>query len=191
MRQISPFDDARLLYERAAGHIEEFNLTFGRKSAAPAWRVSLDADPTGGCECKLILNREALRKLKPIAADIANNLIHALDHVVAASARIMNPGRHRDLYFPFATDDLKFYKKTSDMARKIGNKEAAFLEGVRKSNPHVFLELQILKEVSNSVKIGGLFQQKTLRLQFPLSESEDPRRYFRYQRDISMTTMNL
>jgi len=90
----------------------------------------------------------------------------------------MNPGRHRDLYFPFATDDLKFYKKTSDMARKIGNKEAAFLEGVRKSNPHVFLELQVLKEVSNSVKHWRLIPTKNAALAISIERIGRPQEIF-------------
>src|SRR5437868_5483133 len=97
---VNPFDDARLLHERALKHIAEFNELAHPSEAPKLWTFDLSKDPnTGEAVYKLKLNRGILRRAKPIIGDIANNLRHALDHVASAAARLNGQSRDFNLKY--------------------------------------------------------------------------------------------
>jgi hypothetical protein len=83
-------DDAQLLHDRAQAHRRAFNrlVGIGQNLLWNVRRTVLADGATHGAE--LVLDRAILRQTKPIVADIANNLVHALDHIAAAT-----PGEYR------------------------------------------------------------------------------------------------
>lgn len=54
------------------------------------------------------MDRAILRELKPVIADIANNLVHALDRVAAAARVQADTGKADGLYFPITDDNGAF-----------------------------------------------------------------------------------
>jgi hypothetical protein len=101
------FDDAALLWARAQYHLAEY-----QRQPDP-WRFEEEQDPkTGEWLYGLTLDRGNLRARKPMASDIANNLIHALDQVIVACARVHGAPR-RNIYYPIDTDDQRFAPRRS------------------------------------------------------------------------------
>lgn len=76
------FLDARLLLERANKHSQELF-----DECRKLWRLETEAKNSQDYRHRITFNRAALPKLRPIVADVANNLRHALDHLAAEAAR--------------------------------------------------------------------------------------------------------
>lgn len=113
-------DDAQLLFERAQAHKRELNGLLG---AGPGllWNIERSTSPDGQHRAELRIDRSVQRRAKPILADVANNLVHALDHVTAAARKAAGLSNPRNLYFPIEHDD-------DDYAKAIEKKIAVHLD---------------------------------------------------------------
>lgn len=76
------FADARLLLARANKHSRELF-----EESRKLWQLESVADEGQNYRHRLTFNRANQPNLRPIAADVANNLRHALDHLAAEAAR--------------------------------------------------------------------------------------------------------
>ena len=102
-------DDAQLLLERAEAYKRELGGLLG---AGPGmlWNIGRPISPEGRHRAELRIDRRVQRRAKPILADIANNLIHALDHVTAAARKAAGLPNPKNLYFPIELDDDAYAK---------------------------------------------------------------------------------
>jgi hypothetical protein len=156
---MSAFDFARRLHARALAHISEFRET-------KHWLVNrLPDTATERNRYELRLDRNALRNKEAIAADIANNLVHALDHVVAACVRLNGHPNTRDFNFPLfddvtfkkrMKDDAKFNKRMTALEKKIGPNYAAALDRMRSKASAKLPHLLAMKEYPIQASTGNL-----------------------------------
>lgn len=139
-------DDAQLLYERAQIHMQEFN------QLPSPWRILERPDPMSNeWIYALSLDRQSLRLRKPIAGDIANNLVHALDQVLAACARIHGSERSRRHYYPISHDDVIFERRLGRLADYVSPQVLEIFRDAR-SEPFSARYLAALKDLSNGAK---------------------------------------
>lgn len=150
-----PFDDASLLLERAQQHIRELNqLAHGRDSI---WSVGIDPDVASGQWVYVLrLDRNKLRRMTPIAADAANNLIHALDHVATAAYRLHEADRNRKIYFPIDATDSGYRKKEESLEQYLRPEWIKLFAAARARYRHQLEHIQTLKELSNTSKHWAL-----------------------------------
>jgi hypothetical protein len=111
-------DDAKLLLQRAKKHIQEFQARLG--SNPPTWQITTHRDADGSYVYSLNVNRNTLREVKPITADAANNLVHSLDHVAAACARLVGTGRSRSLFYPIDDNNARFATLDKRVRPRVG-----------------------------------------------------------------------
>lgn len=143
------FDDAALLWARAQMHIAEY------RREPPSWRFDEVRDlGTGDWLYGVTLDREALRVRKPIVSDIANNLVHALDQVLAACARIHGTTRSR-IYYPIFNNDDRFDEALIKLSKSVGGEMLEVFRRVRDADP-TRAHLATLKQLSNSAKHWAL-----------------------------------
>lgn len=152
MRASDHLDDAQLLYDLAQTHQREFNAGNGA-CAGRLWdlRRSTSADGTTHT-AELILDRTTLRELKPVIADIANNLVHALDHVAAAARVQAATGKTGRLYFPISDDDDAFYERITQAHPFIGDARADLFAAAREQHRAYLAYLKTVKTLSNEAK---------------------------------------
>jgi len=143
-------DDSRALLSRARKHFAELKE---QTSPRNLWQTAESQDSaTGEWSCHLHLNRAGLVAAKPIIADCANNLISALDHVVAAIARANGCGRHRNLYFPLGVTDDDFAKSLGSATSRLGEQMANVLTETRAAHRNEIPHIASAKEIANSGK---------------------------------------
>ncbi|RUN75055.1 hypothetical protein EJC47_18455 [Sphingomonas sp. TF3] len=147
MTPIDLLEDAQLLYGRAQDHIGAFN-----RLNASLWQLKHGRLPDGTFTGTLVLDRAVLRAMKPVISDIANNLIHALDHVAAAVSRAASSGRPRNLYFPIAPDDAAYEVKRKPLEKLLDPQWLDLFAAVREAHKSYQGYLWLLKEISNSGK---------------------------------------
>lgn len=112
MAAIDLLDDAQLLFERAQAHKRELDELLGA-GAGLLWTIARSITPEGQNRAELLIGRDVQRRAKPILADIANNLVHALDHVTAAARKAAGLPNPHNLYFPIEQDDHAYAKAIS------------------------------------------------------------------------------
>ena len=78
-------EDSRLLFARARHHQVEFNRLLSNDETDRLWSVEEKANKDGTYSYALLVDPSKLEQTKPVAADVANNLVHALDQLVAGS----------------------------------------------------------------------------------------------------------
>lgn len=149
------FDDAALLLERARRHIGEFGEAAYRDPTTKLWDVVI-TPVAGEWIYELVLNRDTLRLVKPIVGDIANNLVHALDQVVAAASRLNAPDRNRSIYYPIDPDDARFDRKLNDLVSHLAPEWISFIRAMREKPVHHQRHLLALKHLSNTSKHWAL-----------------------------------
>jgi hypothetical protein len=150
-------DDALLLYERAQKHVQEFQRVAHHEPSTQIWRTVRSRDArTGEWVYAPLLNRETLRLIKPIVADAANNLIHALDQVAAAGCRVQSSARNRRVHFPLTLDDTVFAQKIQDLAKHLPADWLALFATQRRKHRFHMRHVQVTKELSNSSKHWAL-----------------------------------
>jgi hypothetical protein len=143
------FDDAELLWARAQYHLAEY-----QRQPDP-WRFEEVQDPeTGEWLYGLSLDRANLRARKPMASDIANNLVHALDQVIAACARAHGTPRGH-IYYPIDNDDQSFAGALVKLGKSISPDMIDLISRVRAAD-HNHRHLKTLKALSNSAKHWAL-----------------------------------
>ncbi len=149
MAQPLLFDDAALLWARAQFHLAQY-----RREPDP-WRFEEIQDPeTGDWLYGLSLDRGNLRARKPIASDIANNLIHALDQIIAACARA-HGAKRSNIYYPVDNDDARFAAALAKLSKVLSPEVIGLIDQVRSADPFRG-HLRTLKELSNSAKHWAL-----------------------------------
>jgi len=151
------FEDARSLRDRAQRHFDEFQQLIGRSANPPLWEVKEYPDGDGGTfTYALHLNHDILTKVKPVAADAANNLVHSLDQLVGAAARLHGRGRHRNLYFPWILDEIAFERQLRALEQLIGTGAVTAIREVRNRHKAALPHIHAVKTVSNSGKHWAL-----------------------------------
>ena len=140
-----PLGDARLLHERSLAHIADYSRLAGNDGGL--WRVASSRDGDA-FTTTLILDRAALHALKPIIADTANNLIHALDLVAAAAYRASANGRPRNFYFPIAADDHAYARKSAALGKLLDRQWLDLFAALRDRHKPYQGYLELLKVVS-------------------------------------------
>jgi hypothetical protein len=113
-------DDAQLLLDRAQAHKRELGNLLGA-GLGLLWNIGRSTSPEGQHFAELRIDRGVQHRAKPILADVANNLVHALDHVTAAARKSAGLPNPRNLYFPIERDD-------DDYAKAIEKKVAVHLD---------------------------------------------------------------
>ena len=88
----------------------------------------------------------------PIVADAANNLVHALDQVLAACAKIHGSERHRSRYYPMASNDDQFERQLGLVSAYVGQEQLAAFRHVREKHKPWLPHLNLVKELSNNAK---------------------------------------
>ncbi|HMN53430.1 MAG TPA: hypothetical protein PKC32_04495 [Sphingopyxis sp.] len=145
-------EDARLLFDRAQAHRQHFHHRTGIGDGL-LWDIRRTTSPDGSVHgADLILDRDALKRAKPVIADIANNLVHALDHIAAAARRQANTGKAGRLYFPFTLDEADYAQRIAAMTDFVGADWAALFTAARTQHQLYLPLLQRLKAISNEAK---------------------------------------
>jgi len=152
MAALDLLDDAQLLHDRAQAHRRAFNDVVGVGQNL-LWNVRRAILADGATHsADLVLDRTILRRTKPIIADVANNLVHALDHIAAAARRHANTGKAGRLYFPITTDDAQYAERIAETAEFVGADWADLFTSARNQH-HLFLPyLKTIKQLSNEAK---------------------------------------
>jgi len=151
MSSTDPFDDAQLLYGRAQDHVAEYNRRSGTEPLL--WQIVSGREPESGTFTgTLILDRSLLRAMKPVIADIANNLIHSLDQVAAAASKAGSDDRPKGLYFPIAPDDLAYARKRKALEKLLDPQWLDLFDAARDKHRPWQGYLWLLKEISNAAK---------------------------------------
>ncbi len=154
-------DDARLLLGRAKKHVREFRGLFSRQAPTPVWSIKCSEGADSGYIYSLQINRDTLHEMKPVMADAANNLVHGLDHVAAACARLSNTGRSRNLFFPISDDDAKFALLERIVRPYVGDPYMDLFARLRTRNrqpfhPSRYSYLVLMKEMAGGNKHWNL-----------------------------------
>jgi hypothetical protein len=147
-----PLDDAQLLFDRAQAHRCEFGRLVG---VGPnlMWNVRRAALPDDATHnAKLVLDRMILRRTKPIIADIANNLVHSLDHIAATARHQADTGKQGNLYFPITVDDTLFAQRIAKASAYIGAEWADLFRAAREQHRLFLPYLKAIKQLSNAAK---------------------------------------
>lgn len=145
-------DDAQLLYDRAQTHRGEFHA---RASAGTGglWGIRRSTPADGAAHAaELTLDRTILRELKPVIADTANNLVHALDHVAAAARVQADTGKTGRLYFPITDNDGVFGDRIAEALPYIGDDWADLFTAAREQHRPFLAYLKTVKTLSNEAK---------------------------------------
>lgn len=144
------FASARALLARARVHMAELGVA---QSSPPPWGVQVRPDVLAGeYVYSLYLDRDALRKLEPIVADAANNLIHALDQIVAAWTRLNSAERPRDTFYPTVLDEDRFEKGMTKISKYLPDEALLSIRRTRQNQWRLVEHVALVKELSNSVK---------------------------------------
>ncbi len=148
--QEDQFADAEATFRNADRHFETF-----KRSRDQWFKIHLSqSDTSTGRTAHLVIDQNAVSDRKAIIFDISVNLVHTLDLLIAACARLQGANRLTDLKFPIDERDQEFEKKVSDLVKgniismahgsAIMDSRSGDLSGHRSTNT--------LKEVANSCK---------------------------------------
>lgn len=149
---MDPLDDAQLLYDRAQVHVRSFNQLNDSRDGG-LWRIDGGREGAEGpFTGTLVLDRAVLRSMKPVIGDIANNLIHALDHVAAVASRTVTDERFKNLHFTIANDDETYEKRRAEAGRYLDVKWLDLFTVVRERHRPFQGQLWLLKVISNTAK---------------------------------------
>ena len=98
----NPFEDARLLVSRAQSHIDELEARIKQFFADQPWTTIVEPNFE---KAEYVHKFRPIKRfdpdLKTIAADGANNLRSALDHIASECAKLSGATNTKSLYFPF------------------------------------------------------------------------------------------
>lgn len=145
------FEDVMMMLARARKHQEEFDACFTGRAGPPPWSVE-DVAIEEGFSCTLCINCSRLKELKPIAADLCNNLVHALDQLVGAAARSNGHDHSRDVYFPWILEDETFERALRRLSKYIGEAAAEAILRARAACAPFLAAAHLAKKISNSGK---------------------------------------
>lgn len=147
------FQDARLLLERANKHSQELF-----EECRKLWRLETEATSSQDFRHRITFNRADQPKLRPIAADVANNLRHALDHVAAEAARQhfgmtdLDHNIRQKIKFPFPEWDDTLELSTNALAPFVSEEVCNRINAVWKSPVTYPYYLHVVRVVSGAAK---------------------------------------
>lgn len=143
------FDDVGLMVARARKHKAEFAEVIARESW---WSIEEGRTASGAFSNTLVIRCQQLKELKPIAADLCNNLVHALDQMIGALTRANGRDNSERLQFPWQADQAKFERSLSRIEKSIGRDAADCIRGARDECRLALPAAHLAKVVSNSGK---------------------------------------
>jgi hypothetical protein len=144
-------DDAKMLIRRAKKHYDEFKQYRDGHIMGPMWDIR-HRQVEGGHAYRLVLNRPMFVEMKPIVADLANNVIHSLDLLVGDLARAGGADRNYTTKFPWIEQDVDFQGALRGLSKVIGPRATGAINGVRnKWSPHL-KHVHAMETVSNLSK---------------------------------------
>lgn len=144
-------DDAKLLMRRANKHYDEFKQYRDGKIMGPMWDIR-HRQVEGGHAYRLVLNRPMFVEMKPVVADLANNVIHSLDLLVGDLARAGGADRNYSTKFPWIEKEVDFQGALKGLSKIVGLKAADAIDSVRKKWNSQLKHVHALKTVSNLSK---------------------------------------
>lgn len=152
-------DDAKMLIRRAKKHYDEFKQYRDGHIMGPMWDIR-HRPVESGYAYRLILNRPMFAELKPVVADLANNVIHSLDLLIGDLARAGGAkDRSYSTKFPWIEKEADFRGALKGLSKVIGSEASEAIDGVRQKwkagREHVYA----LKTVSNLSKHWELVPQ--------------------------------
>lgn len=147
------YEDARLLLQRARKHEQELYSEMRK-----LWRVQRIARIGDQYRYRLTFHREGQPGLRPIAADIANNLRHSLDHLAAEAARQhldmpdLDHQTRQKIKFPFPRWDDSLELSVAPLAPYVSKKICDQIEMVWRSPVTHPYYLHVVRVVSGAAK---------------------------------------
>jgi hypothetical protein len=173
---IHPFDDARLLIDRAGEHVQELESRIQRFIASNPWPLVIERHGDSPQYVhKLRLVNQIDRGIKLVAADALRNLRASLDFATATCARLNGAPRLRNLYFPFLNDPANWEttirrkcgcvpNPVTDFFRSLtpwpgGDEELRTLNMLRNDNDHWALTKIALDLIAAVISRPGVRQQ--------------------------------
>ena len=152
-------EDTRLLLARARRHQIELSAILNGDQPPALWSIEETRKADRTYSYALIIDSSRLKAAKPVAADLANNLVHTLDQAVGAIGRLCGQGRERRIYFPWTIDDTMFESELGKLQFLRPETVRAILDARQKNRTRLPFA-QIVKEVSNSGKHWALIPSK-------------------------------
>lgn len=102
------------------------------------------------------MDRQLLKRLKPIVSDIANNLIHAHDQTLAACLKISGVAQKPHIYYPFCESDAEFNKWVATVESRIGSAFSNVVANARTKHKMCLSHILFVKQLSNRAKHWNL-----------------------------------
>ena len=145
------FGDVHLMISRAKKHEQEFNALLSGQGDSAWWYISENNSDVGYCYA-VVIRCQKLRELKPVVADLCNNLVHALDQLIAALTRANGRDNAGKLFFPWVLDERKFHKNLRLLEKTIGPEACDCIRAARKQCENDIVHAHLAKEISNAGK---------------------------------------
>ncbi len=145
------FGDVQLMLSRARKHQQEFNSLISGTGARQWWGIE-ESKRDSGYTYSLVVKCQQLRELKPVAADLCNNVVHALDQLVGALTRANGNDNSEKLQFPWKADDAEFEKALARISKWISNDAAECIRTARTECAMWVPHAHLAKDISNSGK---------------------------------------
>lgn len=146
------FEDVRLLVARARKHEAEYNLLANATGEDSWWSIEEQQRADGTYSNTLVVHCQQLKELKPISADLCNNLVHALDQSIGALTRLNGRDNSGKLQFPWKAEDDAFGRSLARLEDAIGSPAAHAIRAAREECRPFVSQAHVAKEVSNSGK---------------------------------------
>lgn len=145
------FGDVQLMLNRARKHQREVNSLISGTGAAQWWGIE-ESERDGLYSYTLTIKCQQLRELKPVAADLCNNVVHALDQMVGALTRANGNDNSERLQFPWKADDAEFEKAVGKLSKWIGSEAVECIRAARAECAVWVPHAHLAKDISNSGK---------------------------------------
>ncbi|WHO39486.1 hypothetical protein PMI04_002485 [Sphingobium sp. AP49] len=145
------FGDVQLMLNRARKHQREINSLISGTGADQWWGIE-QSESDDGFSYSLVIKCQQLRELKPVAADLCNNVVHALDQLVGALTRANGNDNSERLQFPWKADDAEFEKALAKLSKWISNHAVECIRAARAECALWIPHAHLAKDISNSGK---------------------------------------
>ncbi len=135
MSDSKAFEDARLLVDRAQGHIDELEVGIKGFFADEPWATIVEPNVE---KTEYVYKFRPVQRfdpnLKTIAADAANNLRSALDHIASECAMLNGAENIKNIHFPFRPTAAELDKVIA--GKDLRDVPSEVLAYFRALNPH-------------------------------------------------------
>lgn len=145
------FGDVQLMLNRARKHQQEISSLISGTGAGQWWGIE-ERILDGGYCYSLVIKCQQLRELKPVAADLCNNVVHALDQLVGALTRANGNDNSERLQFPWKADDAEFEKALARLSKWVSNDAVECIRAARAECAQWIPHAHLAKDISNSGK---------------------------------------